>query len=130
MTVCHCIKLVKETNQNKSKRSKNEEERPKHEEKIAKCEEIELSENFGEKGSKSVQPLEYSCVTSSNITRDSDIRATLRARYRSSRARWLLFLSFFLTRLIHYELFLKGNSALFQGLQKLALQVRFLQHQG
>lgn len=58
MTVCQCMNLAEEMDQNKLKRRKNEEEKPKNEEKIAKYEEKRLSEKLGEKGNKSVQLLE------------------------------------------------------------------------
>lgn len=52
ITVCHCVYLVKESEQNKWKISQNEEEWPKDEGKIAKCENCELSKNLSEKRAK------------------------------------------------------------------------------
>lgn len=52
MTVCHCITLVVESDQNKWKMTQNEKEKPKNEEKISKCEDCGLCENLSEKGAK------------------------------------------------------------------------------
>lgn len=57
MTDRHCMNLLKESNQNKLKMSQNEEEKSKNKEKTTKYEEIRLSENLGERGSKRVQLL-------------------------------------------------------------------------